>query len=485
MLDHARRRPGAVAIETSDGGRIDYGALALRMAAVGAGLTGAGIAPGTVLAIEIEDPAALLTAAYGAMLAGITVLVLDPPAAPADRERMMARTDAAAILAERPSAAAPMPMLLLERIAAEGAGAEPGAVRHPGGAMLAQIHPSSGTTGPSKAAAVPHERLLQRTRAAAAALGVTASDRFLPLVDLRFIMGRQPAMRVLDAGGTVVARRIGPSAPEIVEAINTARATYLSITPSHTRFLLDRLPASDRPALPHVERLHLTGAMASGRERREIMARLTPNLYIAYGSNEVGNVAVAAPADLARFPDTVGRPLPGIEFSIADEAGRAVAPGTIGEVRMRGPNVAAGYLGDPAASGRAFREGWFHFGDTGWMNAEGYLFLAGRVDDRINYGGVKIYPFEIEAALLTHPSVAEAAAFGMPSRRYQEVPAAAVVLSTPVPHEALRAHCNRILGAGKAPRHFLLLDALPRNATGKVLVRDLRQRLVEPPTRTD
>ncbi|WP_374477359.1 class I adenylate-forming enzyme family protein [Zoogloea sp.] len=140
----------------------------------------------------------------------------------------------------------------------------------------------------------------------------------------------------------------------------------------------------------------------------------------------------------------------------------------MGVVRVGPANAAGAYLGDPEASGRSFRDGWFLTGDAGRFDAAGCLVLAGRLDDRINFGGIKIYPAEIEDVLRSFAGIADAAVAGMPSPRYQEVPVAAVVSEGPVDYPALFAHCRARLAADRMPRTVLRVDALPRTGSGKV-----------------
>ena len=142
---------------------------------------------------------------------------------------------------------------------------------------------------------------------------------------------------------------------------------------------------------------------------------------------------------------------PSHAIEVVDEDGRPLPPGSIGEVRVRSPFAAREYVGDPDTTSRAHRDGWFHLGDTGHLDADGFLYLAGRVDDRINVGGNKLYPFEIEEALLSHPDVADAAAVGIPSARHQEVPVAAVVLRRAQPRTSSRN--SHLVFGRKQTRH--------------------------------
>jgi acyl-CoA synthetase (AMP-forming)/AMP-acid ligase II len=172
---------------------------------------------------------------------------------------------------------------------------------------------------------------------------------------------------------------------------------------------------------------------------------------------------------LAR-PGSVGRPLPENDVEIRDAEGQPCPPGTAGDVWHRGPSLMLGYRKDPVATAAALQDGWLRTGDSGYLDADGYLYLLGRTTEVINRGGVKISPPEIEEALLTHPAVREAAVLGVPDRYYGQVVAAVVALragerATP---EALQAHCRAHLAHYKVPVRVDIVPALPRNMMGKV-----------------
>jgi malonyl-CoA/methylmalonyl-CoA synthetase len=169
-----------------------------------------------------------------------------------------------------------------------------------------------------------------------------------------------------------------------------------------------------------------------------------------------------------RRAGTVGFPLPGTSLVIRDDSGSTLTPGEIGQVHVRGPTVCAGYWRHAEATAAAFRDGWFATGDLGSVDADGCLTLHGRASDLIISGGFNVFPREIEAVLLEEPGVREAAVVGAPDDRRGEVPVAFVVADDDVDLEALRHRCAGALASFKAPRAVIRIDALPRNALGKV-----------------
>jgi len=210
--------------------------------------------------------------------------------------------------------------------------------------------------------------------------------------------------------------------------------------------------------------------------RRELRRRVTANLVICYGTNELWYIASADVATQLSFPEAAGYPVDDVEVEIVDDRDRPLPRGEVGLVRLRGSTLPAGYLDDPEATAKAFRSGWYYPGDLGVLAPEGVLFLKGRADDMINYDGIKIYPAEIEVALQRHPGVAEAAAFPVTIDGYRQLPVAAVVPRGGASAEALVAFCREQIGE-RAPVKIWLFDTLPKTATGKVLKRELATRL--------
>jgi acyl-CoA synthetase (AMP-forming)/AMP-acid ligase II len=173
---------------------------------------------------------------------------------------------------------------------------------------------------------------------------------------------------------------------------------------------------------------------------------------------------------------SVGRPCPYVEVEVWDEHGAAVPAGERGEIVLRGPKIFPGYWRDPEATATAFAGGWFHTGDIGVLDEDGYLFIVDRLKDMILSGGENIAGSEVERVLYEHPAVLEAAVVGRPHERWGEVPVAYVVLraGADVTADELVEHCRGQLAKFKVPKEVVLIDALPRNPSGKVLKRELR-----------
>jgi acyl-CoA synthetase (AMP-forming)/AMP-acid ligase II len=195
-----------------------------------------------------------------------------------------------------------------------------------------------------------------------------------------------------------------------------------------------------------------------------------------YGQSECGPIAFRRDDDPPEAACSVGRAVAGTALRVVDAEGRDCAPGVVGEVATRGPHLFSGYLGDEEATRAALRDGWLFTGDLGRLDARGFLTLVDRARDLIISGGENIFPSELEAALLRHEAVAEAAVFGVPDERWGEAPAAHVVLrpGASADEAALLAHVEREVARWKRLKLVRIVDALPRTAVGKVLKGELR-----------
>lgn len=259
------------------------------------------------------------------------------------------------------------------------------------------------------------------------------------------------------------------------------RITWYTAVPTIHQVLLLRAdkdyPARDPPPLRLI-RSSSSSLAPSVLEKLEKTFRAP--VVEAYAMTEACHQMTSNPLPKygKRLPGSVGVGM-GVQVAILDESLRLLPPKSIGEVCIRGPNVTQGYLNNPKATKEAFAGGWFHTGDQGWLDEKGYLTLTGRLKELINRGGEKISPLEIDSALISHPFLAEAVAFGFPDEKYGEVVHAAVVLKdkshTKVTQRELQEHCKSKLADFKIPIQFHFLDTMPKTATGKVQRRMVRE----------
>jgi long-chain acyl-CoA synthetase len=197
-----------------------------------------------------------------------------------------------------------------------------------------------------------------------------------------------------------------------------------------------------------------------------------------YGLSETSPVATFNRMDRVRKPGSVGIPVWGVEVRIVDEMDKEVGVEELGEIVIRGHNVMKGYYGKPDATAESFRSGWFHTGDIGKMDEDGYIYIVDRVKDMIIRGGFNIYPREVEEVLMTHPAVSLAAVIGVPNDQYGEEVKAFIVpkADADITPEEIVAWSKENMAAFKYPRTVELRDTLPMNATGKILKIELRNQ---------
>jgi long-chain acyl-CoA synthetase len=244
----------------------------------------------------------------------------------------------------------------------------------------------------------------------------------------------------------------------------------------------------DREPLACLTSIYSGGAPVPEAVVQRYQAEFGTYIHNAYGLTESTSACIAvpkgvqAPVDAASGALSIGVPLPGTEVWVVDEQGERVSAGQVGELVVRGPQVVAGYWQLPEESERAMPSGELHTGDVGFMDADGWVFLVDRKKDMIIASGFKVWPREVEDALYEHPAVEEAAVVGVPDS-YRGETVHAYVTARPgsaVTPAELQSHCRERLSAYKVPREVVLVQELPKTATGKILRRDVRERAGRP-----
>jgi acyl-CoA synthetase (AMP-forming)/AMP-acid ligase II len=286
---------------------------------------------------------------------------------------------------------------------------------------------------------------------------------------------------VLYAGGTVEIHRKFDAAA-VLDTIERRGISTVWLAPSMVNALLAH-PTLDRRDLSGL-RLVIDGGEKMPLPLIERLLRAFPNAWFAdaYGLTETvsGDTFLDKGKTVAKI-GSVGKPCLHLEVEIWDDEGRPIPAGTLGEIVLRGPKVFKGYWKDPDATAAAFRGGWFHTGDIGSIDADGFLYIVDRKKDLIISGGENIASPEVERVLYEHPAVLEASVVGRPDLRWSEVPVAFVVLreGTKASAEELQEFCRARLARFKVPRAVEFIEALPRNPSGKVLKRVLREQAKE------
>lgn len=455
---------------------LSYAELSRMGAAVAARLAGA-----TRVAVWAEPTLELCVAVLGALGAGVPIVPINPGLGSRELGHIVADSAPDRLVAWA-GVEPPDQLAGLDRIDVDLAAADDPTTSLPGGASdedVAFVMYTSGTTGPPKGVQIPRRALASNLDALADIWQWTAEDRVahaLPVFHVHgLILGMLGPLR---RGGSF--EHVGRFSPEaLADAVNRGATMVFGVPTMYTR--IARQAAEDR-ALAEAfgkARVLISGSAALPTTVHERIKQLTgQDILERYGLTETlmnAGVRLGSPI----VPGRVGPPLPGVELKLIGEDGSeidATDDETIGEVAVRGPNVFNGYLNRPDATEEAMRDGWFMTGDMATRNSEGSVRLVGRKStDMIKSGGYRIGAGEIEGALLEHPAVAEVAVAAKPDEDLGERIVAWVVLEdgrTAQPAE-LSDHVATLLTRHKRPREVHFVDALPRNAMGKVMKREL------------
>ena len=333
---------------------------------------------------------------------------------------------------------------------------------------VALVLHTSGTTSRPKQVPLRQRNLHASALNIAATYRLTPDDVAMCVMPLFHIHGLMAStMATFSAGGTVV---VPPAfdAMTFWSVVQEHHATWYSAVPTIHQMLLLR-NRGERPAGAETLRfIRSSSAALSPETMRQLESRFGAPALEAYGMTEASHQMASNPLPPAeRRPGTVGVQT-GIRIAVMDEAGRLLAAADRGEVVIQGPTVLDGYANSPEANAKSFTDGWFRTGDQGFLDADGYLSLVGRLKEMINRGGEKIAPREVDDVLLQHPAVAEAVAFGLPHPSWGEEVAAALVLKWPVTEKELITFARERLADHKVPKKLYLVEQIPRTATGKI-----------------
>jgi long-chain acyl-CoA synthetase len=342
---------------------------------------------------------------------------------------------------------------------------------------LAGINYTGGTTGHPKGVMLSHGGMVAVSNAAISTgdyedgnVGLGA----LPLAHGYGILTQLLSMRV--AGTGVLMRWFEPGAA--LQLIQEHRVNILAVVPTMLVYLLNH-PDLDSYDVSSLERVGCGAAPCPVELLQEFERRFGCTIYEGYGLTESTVVCTTQRRDRPKVVGSVGVPLPGFTVKILDDDHNEMPLGDLGEICARGPHVMKGYYRMPEATAEAIRDGWLHTGDIGRMDAEGNLYVVDRKKDMIIRGGLNVYPRDVEEVLFEHPAVAEAAVIGRPDPEYGEEVIAFVVLRHGANAEAeeILAFCAERLAKYKTPKEIHYTASLPKSGVGKVVRRELRDKL--------
>jgi malonyl-CoA/methylmalonyl-CoA synthetase len=433
-----------------------------------------GLGRGDRVALAMGNVPEFLESYLAVLGAGAAAVPVNPRGAPAEMEHVLADSGAKLVLADVARAEAIGSLVSYRRILTvdedlgkDAAPADAAALPEgrPRPEDLALVLYTSGTTGKSKGAMLTHANLLANIHAITEAWGWTEADELLLALPLFHMHGLGVGLNGTILTGSTLDLRPRFDPADVLARIATGRPTLFFGVPT----MYHRLLQENRPAPPNGVRLWVSGSAPLPADTLLAFERaFGARILERYGMSETG-MLLGNPLAGPRTPGSVGVPFRGVEMKIVDRDERDVLEGETGELLVKGPNVFKGYAGNEAATRAAFTEdGWFRTGDLGHRDGDGFVFLTGRAKELIITAGFNVSPREVEEVLEAHPAVSEAAVVGLPDPDLGERVAAAVVARAPLSLEELRAWLEPRLSGYKRPREIALVEALPRNAMGKV-----------------
>jgi amino acid adenylation domain-containing protein len=497
----AARAPEATALVEHDGAT-SYAELEAQANRVAHALIGRGIRRGDRVAIALENSRDMVAAYFGALKAGAVAVPLAAgarsdrvPAALADCTPAAAVTDNATLplMLDRDAPrtifvartntlpAAPEPGLSIIALddALAAAPSSPPRVRTIDLDLAAIIY-TSGSTGAPRGVMLSHLNLMSNARSIATYLKLTAADRVLAVLPFHYIYGLSLLHTHVLAGGSVVIENRFAFPNVALQTLQREAVTGFAGVPSTFSLLLHRSSVRTMrfPSLRYVTQAggHMLPAQVD--QWREAMPGVP--FYVMYGATEAAaRLAYLEPGLLSKKRGSIGRAIPNVELLVVREDGTVAAPGEVGEIVARGSNISPGYWNRPEETAQAFGPLGYRTGDLATADADGFLYIVGRKHDMLKVGGHRISANEIEARIAEHAAVADVAVVGAPHPLLGEAPVAFVAPrdAAPVSTAELAAFCRERMPEHKVPARFVIVRDLPRNASGKVDKRTLRDEV--------
>ncbi|QKW13797.1 class I adenylate-forming enzyme family protein [Verrucosispora sp. NA02020] len=492
----AHAYPDAPALRTPDGVALTFAGLEARASRLASALRAAGIAPGERIAILGTDSVGYAVTLFASLKLGTIGAPLNYRLAAAELSALTALADPAVLVLEsryahllddlRAAAPGLRLVLTLDGPSAGIASIEEFGDAHdpPGPASLPAATSdddvllwmlTSGTTGTPRVVAQTQRMLKANTAKGVLEQGFQPGECLYAGTPLFHVSGMGWLYYAISRGAALM---LLPQfdAAAVLGCLRSGVVTRCLLVPSMVVALLDH---PDAGAVPALRSIAYGGSAMPPELVRRLHETFGCDLYNTFGAGtEGGGQTILRPADhraaFAGQPHllgSIGRPMFGVDLRLCDADGNEVGVGTVGEIRTRSDTVMSGYVGNPELTATKVVDGWIRSGDMAWRDDEGYLYLAGRVDDMILRGGENVFPAEIENVLVDHPTVAEAAVVGLPDQRWGQIVVAAVVAgpgAVPDPDE-LRAHCRSRLAGYKTPARVVVVAALPKNASGKTV----------------
>jgi long-chain acyl-CoA synthetase len=497
LRETANAHPEKAALLTG-GTPVSYVELDAASDRVAAGLQAGGLRPGNAVALQLPNVPEFVVAYFGVLKAGCVVVPVNPLLKAGEVAHVLGDSGARLLVTWGPlaeeAAKGAAEAGVTDLVVLDAPGAPPADVGRPFAQLMAtavlgpppmhQADPgdiavivyTAGTTGRPKGAELTHFQLFMNADTPGRLFGIRDDDVVLTALPLFHVFGLSSILNVCVRFGATMSLLPRFDAEAALAAVERDRITVLEGVPTMFGALLDH-PSRDRYDTSSLR----IGVSGGAPIPAEVLDRVEQTFGIVvlegYGLSETASTTTFNISAEERRAYSVGKPVYGVEVQVWDRRGAAGPPGRdhIGEIVVRGVNVMRGYRGNPAATEAAMAGGWFHTGDLGYLDEDGFLFVVDRLKDLVIRGGYNVYPREVEDVLYTHPAVAEAAVVGVPDARLGQEVKAFVALrpGARVGEAELVGFTRERLAAYKYPRSVEFRDHLPVNATGKILKRAL------------
>ena len=465
----AQQWPDRIAIVDASGA-LDYQSLWCEVEALRVQLDRLGVRAGQGVGVRARNGRAFVIGALAALGCGAVIMPIHHQMKPAELADMLARAPLCVILDDGSNPAQPGKTLTLENPGGNGLRFTrldgPPAMLAPAIPDAAFVRFTSGTTGQSKGVVLTHQDVLERTRAANSGLGLTSEDKILWVLPMAYHF-YVSIILYLEVGATVVVNA-DYLAENILDAAAKHQATFLYVTPMHIRMLTSE--RSGRTLPPSLKRVMSVSSRLDPQAARDFQARYHVPVSQGFGIIEVG-LPIMNITEAAEHPEAIGRPVPGFDAMVVNEAMKELPDGETGQLALRGPGMFSGYLNPPRLREDILHEGWFLTGDLAHRDGGRRIVLDGRTSSVIHIAGHKVFPEEIAGVLDQHPAVLRSRVFSRPHPQFGEAICAEVQLrngSSPNTSEEILAFCRRQLSSHKVPTSLEFVAEISMTASGNV-----------------
>ena len=485
----ARQMPGASALSWH-GGVWTYADLQRAVGATQGRLRASGVQPGSRIALLIRNSPQYVASYFGTIAAGCVAVPLNVQERASVLSRQIEHADCSAVIADpqhpewtalNEAIAAKVPQIITVDLQPGTAGCVAFCVAMSADAELqlpelqvdepAMMIYTSGTTSRPKGVLLSNGNLVANARAIAAYLRITANDKVMCGLPFHFSYGSSVLNSNLISGAQLLLEDNFAFPQQTLKRMQDEGVTGFPGVPSTFALLLGRCHLSDFDLSKLRYITQAGGSMP--RAQIEKLRQQLPNteVFIMYGQTEAtARLSYLSPEHLETKLGSVGMPLAGVEIQVRNAEGQVVAPGEVGEICARGPNIMLGYWHEPEMTAQVLQNGWLHTGDLGHLDEEGYLYIDGRAVEMIKVGAFRVSPQEVEEVLATYPGVQEVAVTGVADEVLGQSIKAVIVLREGAPTDlrGVKAHCRQHLASYKVPKIVEFATALPRTSSGKV-----------------